>query len=493
MYGIMIQGTASDVGKSFICTALCRALANRGIRVAPFKSQNMSSNVHVTKSGKEIGRSQWIQAEAAKVEADVMMNPILLKPRSERSSEVVRFGKTYETLSGRAYREQFYTLGIKTIEQALATLEKEYEAIVIEGAGSPVEMNLNDRELVNMKVAELADVPVILVADIDRGGVFASIAGTLQLLTEAERSRVIGVIINKFRGDRSLFESGKQWIESNLRVPVLAVFGYIENHLIAQEDSVSRHTHYNMNKNGLSIAVVDFPYMSNDTNLEPFRYEEDVSIRFVQMDETLGNPDALIVPGSDRVIDNVVDMFDTEFAQQIQQYAKQGGTILGISSGYHMLGQSIYDEKNGKKAHGLGLIPMETICTYTSNPSAQVGTFLPEPLQSMTFQAFMSYVAKMTFLHDHIPLTTNGNNEDGIFLEEGRIIGTSMHHLLYEDRFRQWWLNELRVQKGLPTRPLANSTKKKEEAYDMLAQTFEQQVNVDLLLAKMQAWRQNRG
>lgn len=239
MKGVMIQGTASDVGKSLIVTALCRLFALEGVRVAPFKSQNMSNFSYVTKDGKEIGLAQGQQAEAAGTDATEWMNPILLKPTSDQHSEVIFLGQPLKTLSGRAYRESFYEKGIAVIEESLRKLAENYELVVIEGAGSPAEINLKDRELVNMKVAELSDVPVILVADIDRGGVFASIIGTLELLEEEERRRVRGIFINKFRGDSTLFEDGRQWIEERTGIPVLGVIPFIINHGIAEEDSLS--------------------------------------------------------------------------------------------------------------------------------------------------------------------------------------------------------------------------------------------------------------
>lgn len=239
MKGVMIQGTASDVGKSLIVTALCRLFALEGEKVAPFKSQNMSNFVYMTKDGKEIGLAQGQQAEAAGTDATEWMNPILLKPTSDQHSEVVFLGSPLETLSGKAYRESFYEKGLEVIRESLKKLREKFSFIVIEGAGSPAEINLKERELVNMKVAELADVPVILVADIDRGGVFASIVGTLELLEESERRRVKGILINKFRGDMTLFEDGRRWIEERTEIPVLGVIPFIENHLIAEEDSLS--------------------------------------------------------------------------------------------------------------------------------------------------------------------------------------------------------------------------------------------------------------
>jgi adenosylcobyric acid synthase len=237
MKGVMIQGTASDVGKSLIATALCRLFSNEGVKVAPFKSQNMSNNSYITLDGLEIGLAQGIQAEAARTDATVWMNPILLKPKSSMDAEIVLLGKPVETLSGSGYRESFYETGIGVIEEAIRQLKEGYEILILEGAGSPVEMNLKDRELVNMKVAQLADVPVFLVADIDRGGIFASLIGTLELLTKNERNRVKGIIINKFRGDPTLFKDGVKWIEDKTGIPVLGVLPYIHNHMIEREDS----------------------------------------------------------------------------------------------------------------------------------------------------------------------------------------------------------------------------------------------------------------
>ena len=237
MKGVMIQGTASDVGKSLIATALCRLFSNEGVKVAPFKSQNMANNSYITLDGLEIGLAQGVQAEAARTDATVWMNPILLKPQSSMDSEIILLGKRVETVSGSGYRESFYETGIGVIEKALGQLRKDYEVLILEGAGSPVEMNLKRKELVNMKVAQMADVPVFLVSDIDRGGIFASLIGTLELLTKEERSRVKGIIINKFRGDPSLFQDGVKWIEDKTGIPVLGVLPYIHNHMIEREDS----------------------------------------------------------------------------------------------------------------------------------------------------------------------------------------------------------------------------------------------------------------
>lgn len=242
MKGIMIQGTASDVGKSLIVTALCRLLLQKGFQPAPFKSQNVTNYAYITDDGKELGKAQVLQAEACGLEPLPEMNPILLKPAKPGRSEVVWLGERIEVISGMKYRERYYDKAVETIQHSLETLRQLSNFIVIEGAGSPVEMNLKDREVVNMKVAELADVPVILVADVQRGGLFASVIGTLALLEPHERSRVKGLIINKFHGDPLLFEEGKQWLEDHTGVPVLAVLPYLADHQLEEEDALSPPT-----------------------------------------------------------------------------------------------------------------------------------------------------------------------------------------------------------------------------------------------------------
>lgn len=241
MKGIMIQGTASNVGKSMVCTALCRLYANEGFSVAPFKSQNMSSFSTKLENGLEISTAQFAQAEAAKVTPIPQMNPILLKPSGHMSSEVWMLGEKVNEMSGTDYRDSYYDAGLNVINQSLKVMEQKFDVVVLEGAGSPVEVNLTDRELVNMKIADLADVPVLLVADIERGGVFASIVGTLQLLPSHHRKRVKGIIINKFRGDRELFEEGVSFIESYTGIPVLGVIPFMDNHEIEEEDSFITH------------------------------------------------------------------------------------------------------------------------------------------------------------------------------------------------------------------------------------------------------------
>ncbi|HLR72158.1 MAG TPA: cobyric acid synthase [Pseudogracilibacillus sp.] len=267
MRGLMIQGTASDVGKSIVMTVLCRVLANKGFQVAPFKSQNMSTKLFTTRGGDIISRAQQDQARAAKQEPSVYMNPIVLIMQQEMKSEVILSGKRKGIVTGREYHETYYDEGLTAITNALCYLKKHYDIILMEGAGSPVELNLKERELVNMKVAEVADVPVILVVDIERGGVFASIVGTLTLMKEKERQRIEGIIINKFRGDRSMFNEGVSWIEEYTKLPVLGVLPVI-SHGIAPEDTLSEEGQlYEENR---IMQAIDDPYEDIADKLEPF-------------------------------------------------------------------------------------------------------------------------------------------------------------------------------------------------------------------------------
>jgi adenosylcobyric acid synthase len=488
MKGIMIQGTASDVGKSFIATALCRLLSNEGLRVAPFKSQNMSNNSYATADGREIGRAQGIQAEAARTEASVWMNPILLKPKSDMSSEVVLLGKAVRTYSGRSYRENFYEKGLAVIKESLKKLEADFDVIVAEGAGSPVEINLKDRELVNMKVADLADIPVILAADIDRGGVFASIIGTLELLTREERERVKGLIINKFRGDPDLFADGISWLEERTGIPVLGVLPHLENHMIDGEDSLSLEGSFYKKAGGrIDIAVIRLPYISNYSDIEPFLCEEDVSVRWVKDAAEFGEPDAVIIPGTKSTIHDLQFLKSSGLERSIACFAGEGGRIAGICGGYQMLGEQLYDPEGtdsgtvGFKEKGLGLIAADT-------------TFFSEKI---TVQAKGSYMPSAGFgsgsvegYEIHLGQTAKKGEDAGrgLFLMEdgreegysgGKIIGTYLHHVFHNDTFRNRWLGSIRKEKSLPQKEPVRIGDMKDERFENLANEAKQHLQWD--------------
>ncbi|MBP2242414.1 adenosylcobyric acid synthase [Cytobacillus eiseniae] len=478
MLGVMIQGTASDVGKSLVATAICRAFANEGIQVAPFKSQNMSNNSYVTIDGKEIGRAQGIQAEAAKTAATVWMNPILLKPTSDQHSEVVLFGRATETLSGKGYRDSFYEKGLEAIQSALDQLDQEFDVVIMEGAGSPVEINLKEKELVNMKVAQMADIPVILVADIDRGGVFASIIGTLELLALEERERVKGLIINKFRGDLSLFEDGVKWIEERTGIPVLGVLPHIDNHMIDGEDSLSIPA--SSKKEGeslLDLVVIKPPYLSNYSDIEPFYYEEDVSVRWGSQLSEMGEPDAVILPGTKSTIRDLQFFKKAGLGEWLRTYADKGGHIVGICGGYQMLGQQLVDQEGSDtgilntEEEGLGLIPATTTFHREKVTIRVEGILHPEIGIQQPIKGYEIHLGE-TVMDDgkdrHFLLLNNGKAE-GYYGKDGKIIGTYLHHLFHNDEWRGEWLNRLRQVRGLPLKETVHISQLKDRKYDELA------------------------
>ncbi|EOR26150.1 cobyric acid synthase [Niallia circulans] len=496
MKGVMIQGTSSDVGKSLIATALCRILANKGIKVAPFKSQNMSNNSYVTMDGKEIGRAQGIQAEAAKVEATVWMNPILLKPRSDSQSEVVLLGEATTTLSGRDYREQFYQKGIRVIQKSLEYLHSHNEMVIMEGAGSPVEINLKDRELVNMKVAELADIPVILVADIDRGGVFASIIGTLALFSEQERRRVKGIIINKFRGDQSLFEDGVRWLEEKTGIPVLGVLPFIHDHMIEGEDSLSiREKRLANTEEIIDLAVVNNRYLSNFTDIEPFFFEQDVSVRLVHKGEDLGNPDAVILPGTKSTIADLEAMKRSGLADQIKNYYAKGGRVIGLCGGYQMLCTVLKDPHGtdtgiiNEEIEGIGLIPATTTFEKKKQTIRVEGTYHPyTELACEKVEGYEIHLGKTEYISkERCPFLWLDSREEGYYRENGRLIGTYMHHLFYNDVFRNTWLDQIRLQKGLPKRKPLVMQEQKDKRFDVLADEIKKHLDWEKVMDILQA------
>ncbi|WP_209122535.1 cobyric acid synthase [Alkalihalobacillus sp. BA299] len=501
MKGIMLQGTGSDVGKSVLVTALCRILARIDKSVTPFKSQNMSNNSYVTIDGKEIGRAQGVQAEAAKTEASVYMNPILLKPRSSMDSEVVLFGEVYSTFSGRSYRELFYQKGVEAIQQALTVLAKDHEYIVIEGAGSPVEVNLNDRELVNMKVAEIADVPVILIADIERGGIFASVVGTLQLLSEEQRKRVKGIIINKFRGDISLFTDGVSWLEEYTGIRVVGVIPYYEHISIEGEDSLSIHNNLikgeRKGENDLDIAVIALPYVSNYTDLEPLAEEADVFLRFVKDKRDFGHPDAVIIPGTKSTFHDLKFLKSAGLNYVLQQYINEGGTIIGLCGGYQMLGEVLIDEAGtdtdviGNEIEGLKIAPLKTYFNKKKITIRSEGRLVSNHWGcNKAITGFEIHLGRtMTTAQSVEPFLMIDNRPEGICMKEGKVVGTYFHHLFHNDEWRASWLNKLRTKRGLQKREVVNLQVMRDLAYENLANHVETYLDVDYIINVIEGWK----
>lgn len=362
MKAIMIQGTMSNVGKSLMTAALCRIFRQDGFSVAPFKSQNMALNSYITPDGLEIGRAQALQAEAAGIEPSELMNPILLKPTTDVGSQVIVNGKVRGNMRAAEYFRRKTEL-VPDIQRAFRTLSEQYEIIVIEGAGSPVELNLKADDIVNMGLAKMLHVPVLLTGDIDRGGIFAQLLGTLDLLEPEERSLVRGLIVNQFRGDVSLFRDGISILEEKSKLPVLGVVPYIQ-HNLEDEDSLSDRLSNCPAKGIIDIAVIHLPKISNFTDFDVFSQYSGVSIRFVSKPEQLGNPDLVFIPGTKSTVADMLWMRQSGMERAVLALAKRGFPVFGICGGYQILGTEISDPEkteNGGRISGLGLLPCRTV------------------------------------------------------------------------------------------------------------------------------------
>ncbi|GED68374.1 cobyric acid synthase CobQ [Brevibacillus reuszeri] len=494
---LMIQGTSSDAGKSAIATALCRIFAQDGYKTAPFKSQNMALNSYVTLDGKEIGRAQGVQAEAAGILATTDMNPILIKPTRDSESQIVVNGEPYRNMKALAYRKEFFDEGLRIIKEAYQRLAASYERIVIEGAGSPAEVNLNDRELVNMRVARLTNAPVILVADIERGGVFASLVGTLQLLEPQDRDRVIGVIINRFRGDLTLLQPGLDWFEEYTGKPVLGVVPFIPDLWIDAEDSLILHKYQGQRETPreIDIAVLRYPRISNFTDVDPFFVEPDCRLRFVTRVEELGEPDLIVLPGSKNTLEDLQFLRDTGLASAVQQLHQRGGTyVVGLCGGYQMLGESIHDpdgvESPIKQLDGLGLIPMITTMEQKKTTVLSCGEaeFAGE---RVTVEGYEIHMGQSVYDKNDAPFIQMEERVEGYCHEERQLIGTYFHGLFHNDGLRTLLLNTIREKKGLS--PLADRPSfvaLREQGYNLLAETVRSHLRLDVIEEQMRAYQE---
>lgn len=490
---LMIQGTASSVGKSVLVTALCRIFRQDGFSVAPFKAQNMALNSFVTKEGGEIGRAQAVQAEAAGIESSVDMNPVLLKPQADAQSQVIVRGSLVKTLSAAAYyRYTPYLLSI--IQDSLNRLCHDYDIVVIEGAGSPAEINLKEKEIANMRVAKMAGSPVLLVGDIDRGGVFASLIGTLELLTEDERSYLKGFIINKFRGERKLLQPGLEFLEKRTATPVLGVVPYVRDIAIAQEDSVYLdEPKESRQSKDLDIAVIHLPHIANFDDFDPL--ERECRVRYVHHSSELGSPDLIILPGTKSTMNDLRFLWRSELAQHIIQQAKQGTLVVGICGGYQMLGKSIHDPDGVEslETDALGLALLDAITTFgPQKTTTQVkGRVAADHglLAGMKGMEFMGYeihmgqtVCKRAVSAFHIVKTAQGDADycDGMLNTQGTVLGTYLHGLFDTGDFRHSFLNSVRRYRGLPEQ-WNETTMEKELQYDRLAETVRSNLDMDAL------------
>ncbi|UCE63356.1 MAG: cobyric acid synthase [Nitrospirota bacterium] len=506
---LAIFGTGSDVGKSLITAGFGRLLFRAGIRVAPFKAQNMSLNSYVTFHGGEMGRAQVLQAQACGLAPHVDMNPVLLKPEADNKSQIIVQGKVWASQQAREYfdyRDELF----EHVKNSYERLSKQYEVILIEGAGSAAELNLRDRDIVNWSVAHMAEAAVILVADIDRGGIFAQVIGTLQLLEPEERERVVGVVINKFRGDINLFQDGIGIIEARTGVPVLGVIPYLRNLDLDQEDSVEverfRCTPFAADK--INIAIILLPHMSNFTDFNQIQAESDVALRYVTNPHELHGADVVVLPGSKTTIEDLEYLKREGFREGIVNHVRRGGELVGICGGFQMLGREVtdpYGVETGGKGKGLELLNVTTTLV-ADKKTVQVYAHPLQPgipsdcvvegyeihmgvTQGEDTRPCFRAIPHMENLTFNLPSQkqTEGDGQfDGAMSEDGLVWGTYIHGVFDQPLFRRQWLNRIRQRKGLSLVEMEVSkavSAKVAGALDRWADHVKEHVNVDKLFS----------
>ena len=487
----MIQGTASNAGKSILTAGLCRVLAQEGYSVAPFKAQNMSNNSAVTIEGKEIGRAQALQAKACNINPDVRMNPVLLKPSSEKGSQVILNGLPAGNMTVKNWKE-FKQIARKVVEKNYDNLALEYDIIIIEGAGSPAEVNLKENDIVNMGMARYANAPVLIVGDIDRGGLYASFIGTMVIFEEWERNMVKGFIVNKFRGDETLLGSAHDYLFEYTGKPVIGTVPFIQDLNLPEEDSVSFKdgSYFTSDKpeyisySVIKIGLINLPYISNFTDMDPLMQEHDVEITLIKTPEDLNtNFDCIIIPGSKNTINDLLWLTKKGFPEILKNKKEIGVTIIGICGGFQMLGNQITDPEHieltsdfhSNSIQGLGMIDIET-------------TFYPE-----------KQLARKELIHTPSGCNVRGYEiHHGIsHINEGKIIinstegllgassmdenvwGTYLHGIFDADEFRQWFLNHLRIKKGLPVSNKQSLIYNIDASLDRLADVLRESLDIN--------------
>jgi adenosylcobyric acid synthase len=495
---LMVQGTSSSVGKSLLTAALCRVFARRGVRVAPFKAQNMSNNAAVCPDGAEIGRAQAVQAVAAGIEPTADMNPVLLKPEGSSRSQVVVLGRLWRTLQAGSYyrrKEELWPI----VTAALDRLRSAYELVVMEGAGSPAELNLRSTDMVNMAVARHARAPVLLVGDIDRGGIFAQLLGTLWLLAPEERELVRGLVVNKFRGDATLFADGIRILEERGGLPVLGVIPYLPALAVPEEDAVALEGAVPPAPAAIDIAVIRLPHIANFDDFDPLRAEADVSLRYVQSPAALGRPHAVILPGTKSTSADLAWLRTEGFAEAICALVAQGTSIVGICGGYQMLGRVVRDpahiEPHSEEAPGLGLLPVETTFEKAKATFQVRARVLGGPgwLGAAAGQEVEGYEIHVGRTNGGRPwLEVNRRNgtaavlTDGAVSEDGRVWGCYLHGLFASSALRRHWLASLAVRSKEKECPKAGGQSGGDllhAALDRLADAVEASLDVDRLAA----------
>lgn len=493
---LMVVGTASSAGKSVLVAGLCRLYARRGLTVAPFKAQNMALNSFVTPDGGEIGRSQAVQAEACGIEPSVLMNPVLLKPNSDHTSQVIVRGKAVADLNAKDYYRWRHTLKPCVLEsfEALAAC---HDLVLLEGAGSPAEINLRENDLVNMGMAAMADSPVILVGDIDRGGVFASLYGTVKLLDPDEQVRIKGIVINRFRGDIAILEPGLRQLEDLLGIPVLGVLPYWDIRVEEEDSLAERLGNARMaGPDEADIAVVRLPRIANFTDFGIFDLIPGAVLRYVRPGEALGTPDLVVLPGSKSTMADMLILKETGMADAIREYHASGGVVAGICGGYQMLGNDVTDpdhaESDIARMKGLGLLDCRTEFVSEKQTVQSEGRVLPThgilaSASGMTVAGYEIHMGRTGRGSNATPLLFLADGtEEGALSPDGRVFGTYLHGLFDSFPVAYALVNALREQKGLSpvfpsTETPATYREYRMRQYDKVADMLEKHLNLDAL------------
>ncbi len=480
---LAVLGTGSEVGKSIVTTALCRLLADRGARVAPFKAQNMSNNSGVTPEGLEMGRAQIVQAEASRVPPHVNMNPVLLKPTSDIGSQVVLLGKVLENSTAADYHTRKEHLFF-TACSALDRLRERYELIVMEGAGSCAEVNLMPSDIVNLRMADYADAPVILVADIHRGGVFAQLVGTLECLSPEQRDRIAGFIINRFRGDIGLFRDGVEWIELKTGKPVFGVLPWYSDFKIEAEDSVVIETPERDRPplKGLpAVAVIRIPHISNFTDIDPLAALAGLEVCYLENPRDLSDFRAVILPGSKNTRWDLDWLKRTGWADRLKGFADAGGHLLGICGGYQLMGQTIHDPEGLEgvpgSSEGLGLLPVETV--LKAPKTTTLTRFTWQKCRGTGYEIHMGQTKRLAGTPMFRISERNSapcRDDDGCIAGESRIMGTYIHGLFDAPGITRRWLKTLGLESIKVSR--TEGLAARDKAYDRLAGHFQQHVDM---------------
>lgn len=479
---LMIQGTTSDAGKSTLVTGLCRVLKRQQTSVVPFKPQNMALNSAVTQEGGEIGRAQAVQAQACQLEPHTDMNPVLIKPSSDTNAQIIIHGKALTEMNARSFHD-YKTTAMSAVLESHQRLTQQFDNIIVEGAGSPAEINLRDRDIANMGFAEAIDCPVILVADIDKGGVFAHIVGTLALLSDSEQQRIKGFIINRFRGDIALLQPGLDWLEQQTNKPVLGVIPYIHGLHLEAEDALNQESIVNHSET-IKVIVPALPRISNHTDFDPLRLHQQVDFQYIGPGANIPDCDLVILPGSKSVRADLQWLTDHHWPDYIQRHLRYHGKLLGICGGFQMLGDEIHDpdgiEGESGSSKGLCYFEMQTVLQAEKQLHNKSGTLC---LNNAAVSGYEIHAGISSGPALDSPAIKYSQHSDGAISDDRQIIGSYFHGLFNEqsacDALLQW--------AGLDEPRSTSYFQLREQSIDQLADTLEQHLDIEAIKQILQA------